>query len=280
MTTRLLGLLAVVALAASACSQDQDQDIETTEATASDNARTAAAAPVDTSAYRGEADALAARVARDLRVTDPAVLTRIKNEYYARGRQLQGYTARYAADTSGRYAATKAANDRASQRLRAALTPAQYQAYAGRQGAYYAGPYSALAARAPGLGARVGQGTGIKKLENTADNRKVKGEKVTFEKVKYDNGAKIKRRVDGSMKIRRADGTIIKIDKDGRRRVKKGLSRLWSSGPRWLLKNTFSRAEGLFKRKETYAQAAAAGSGAAARLRYPARHRAAAAVGH
>ena len=54
---------------------------------------------------------------------------------------------------------------------------------------------------------------GIKKMENTEDDHKVK----------YENGAKIKRSDDGSVKIKRADGTKIKIDEHGNRTVKKGL---------------------------------------------------------
>jgi hypothetical protein len=41
--------------------------------------------------------------------------------------------------------------------------------------------------------------------------------------VKYENGAKIKREDDGSLKIKRADGTKIKIDENGHKTVKKGL---------------------------------------------------------
>ncbi len=224
MNNRLLGLLAI-ALATAACSENQDQEMETAEATPGGHAQVFAARP-DTATYRTEADVLADRVAQDLNITDPAVVTRIKNEYYARGRELQGYTAKHTADTTGEYAATKAANDRTSQRLKAAFTPAQYKTYAVSQGTYYAGPYTAvpnIAARTPGLGAPVGQGAGIKKVVSTAAGRREGRERVTFEKVKYDNGAKLKRRTDGSLKIRRADGTIIKIDKDGHRRVKKSL---------------------------------------------------------
>ncbi len=213
MNAKLLGLLAA-ALATVACSQEKKT--ETTVPT-SDNTQvtTMTTTTVDTAAYRTSADALAARVAQDLKITDPAVVTRIKNEYYARGRELQGYTTRYAADTTGEYAATKAANDRTSQNLQTALTPDQYKTYAGSQGTYYAGPYTAATAGAakPSLGARVGQGSGIKKLENTDDSRKVK----------YENGAKIKRSDDGSLKIKRADGTKVKIDEEGHRTVKKGL---------------------------------------------------------
>lgn len=217
MNTKLLGLLAAAALTTASCSQEKKTETtETTVPTASgDSATVTTTTTVDTAAYRTSADALAARVAQDLKITDPAVVGRIKNEYYARGRELQGYTTKYATDTTGEYAATKAANDQATANLKAALTADQYKAYATNQGGYYSGPYTVVTTTTakPSLGARVGQGSGIKKLENTDDDHKVK----------YENGAKIKRSDDGSLKIKRADGTIVKFDKNGHRTVKKGL---------------------------------------------------------
>ncbi|MFD1468459.1 hypothetical protein ACFQ48_09500 [Hymenobacter caeli] len=220
MNTKLLGLLAAGALATAACSQEKKTETTTTAPVVSADSTkvtsTTTTTAVDTVAYRTDADALAARVAQDLKITDPAVVTRIKNEYYARGRALQGYTTQYATDTTGQYAAIKAANDQASQNLKAALTADQYKVYTLKEGTYYVGPYTAAGA-APAhkasLGARVGQGSGVKKLENTDDDHKVK----------YENGAKIKRSDDGSLKIKRADGTKIKIDEDGHRTVKKPL---------------------------------------------------------
>lgn len=219
MNTKLLGLLAAATLATASCSQEKKTETATTTApTASGDSTkvtTTTTTAVDTLAYRTGADALAARVAQDLKITDPAVVTRIKNEYYARGRELQGYTTKYATDTTGQYAAIKAANDQASQNLKTALTADQYKAYTTKEGAYYEGPYTAAGtpARKASLGARVGEGSGIKKVENTDDNRKVK----------YENGAKIKRSDDGSLKVKRADGTKIKIDENGHRTVKKPL---------------------------------------------------------
>ncbi len=225
MVIKSLGLLAAM-LAAVACSQENS--IEATEATTvpvTSRPGLLATTTADTTAYRTDADALAARVARDLGIIDPAVLGRIKNEYYARGRTLEGYATRYVADTTGRYAATKAANDRASKHLKTALTASQYKTYAAKQGTYYEGPYTAaveaVAVRKPTLGPRAGPG--VRKLQATTDVREARDGKVKYEKVKYDNGVKIKRRGDGSLKIRRVDGTKIKIDKDGHRTVKKRL---------------------------------------------------------
>ncbi|OGX90833.1 hypothetical protein [Hymenobacter coccineus] len=211
MNTKLLGLLAAAALATASCSEDKK-----TETTVTTDAATQPMA-VDTLAYRTSADELAARVATDINPADTALPTKLRPIYYSRGRAMRDIEARYTADTAGVYAATKAANDQASEAVKAAVPAPQYVTYTTKQSDYYAGPYTRAVANAtetkPSLGARVGQGSGIKKLENSEDEGKVK----------YQNGAKIKRSDDGSLKIKRADGTKIKIDEDGKRTVKKGL---------------------------------------------------------
>jgi hypothetical protein len=141
MTVKTLVLLGAVALAAAACSQEKEA--ESTAATSAYLPTTAPPEPVsalDTMLLRNDADVMAVRVARDLQITDPALITRIKNEYYARGRALQGYTAQYATDTASARAAIKVVNERTTRRLKTAFTPLQYQVYARRQAAYYAPP--------------------------------------------------------------------------------------------------------------------------------------------
>ncbi len=215
MNTKLLGLLAAAALATASCSQDKKT--ETTETTVPADAAATQPMAVDTLAYRSSAADLAARVAADLNPADTALPTKLRPIYYTRGRVMRDIDARYTADTAGVYAARKTANDQATNAIKAAVPATEYKTYATKQSAYYAGPYTRAVAEAtetkPSLGARVGQGSGIKKLENSEEEGKVK----------YQNGAKIKRSDDGSLKIKRADGTKIKIDEDGKRTVKKPL---------------------------------------------------------
>ena len=217
MNPKFLLLALATGLATTACSSDKKPETTTSTTTlpATGSAATTAAPAPDTLAYRSAADALAARVAAGLRSTDTALTTRLRQVYYGRGRALRALDARYTADTAGRYAALRAANDAATARIKTLLTdPVQYRFYAENQGAYYEGPYTVAAAAPaprPSLGARVGQGSGVKKLEHEQDGDR---------KVKYENSAKIKRDDDGSLKIKRADGTKIKIDADGHRTVK------------------------------------------------------------
>jgi hypothetical protein len=212
MNTKLLGLLAAATLATAACSQEKKTE-ETTVTSPESTTTTTTTTTVDTTAYRSDADAMAARIAQDLKLTDTTVVRRIKTVYYTRGRKLNSYTT----DTTGRYAATRAANDEANQEIKTILTdPAQYNSYSSNLGTYYAGqPYTVVVAEpAQRPSAGVGQGSAVKKMERENDGDK---------KTKFENGAKVKREDDGSVKIKRADGTKIKIDENGNRTVKKGL---------------------------------------------------------
>lgn len=210
MNTKLLGLLAAASIFTAACSQEKP--VETTTTVPVD-ANTAVVIPAD-EAYRTDADALADRVAADLKMTDTVVVNRIRNVYYTRGRKMNAFVT----DTTGRYAATRAANDEANREVKAILTnPADYNTYSSNMGTYYAGqPYTVVVvnptpAAKPSLTDRVSQGTQVTKLEREKDGDK---------KTKFENGAKIKRDDDGSIKIKQADGTKIKIDENGKRTVK------------------------------------------------------------
>ncbi|MGI4870520.1 MAG: hypothetical protein ACRYFX_05000 [Janthinobacterium lividum] len=230
MNTKLLLLAVAAAFTTASCSQEKKTETVATATTPvgteATTATTTTTPAVDTAAYRSTADQLADRVATDLKVTDAAVKDRLKQVYYTRGRVMQNIAAN--TDTAGHYLAMKAANDLTTSQVKTIVTdPAAYRTYTDNQGNYYAGPYTTLVipdetaatihatapAHKPSLGARVGHGSGVKKMENTDDNHKVK----------YENGAKIKRSDDGSLKIKRADGTKVKIDEHGHKTVKKGL---------------------------------------------------------
>lgn len=222
MKSKLLLLATAATVALASCSQEKKTEVtETTTTPAGTAETTTTTTTIDSASYRTSADQLANQVAADLRATDEATKARLQQIYYGRGRALRDIEAR--PDTTGRYAAVRDLNDRTTREVKTVVTdPTAYRTYTDNQGNYYAGPYTttvvtttttAPAAR-PSLGARVGQGSGVKKMEHENDGD---------HKVKYENGAKIKRESDGSVKIKRADGTKIKIDENGNRTVKKGL---------------------------------------------------------
>ncbi|MGI4739220.1 MAG: hypothetical protein ACRYG7_28980 [Janthinobacterium lividum] len=223
MTTKFILLATAATFAFTSCSQEKKAETTETTTVPSGTETTTTTTAVDTAGYRSGADQLATQVAADVRATDAAAKARLQQIYYNRGRALRDADNRYLTDTTGRYAAVRDINDQTTREVKTVVTdPTAYRTYTDNQGNYYAGPYTTsttttttttVPVAKPSLGARVGQGSGVKKVENKDDNHKVK----------YDNGAKIKRSDDGSLKIKRADGTKIKIDEDGHRTVKKGL---------------------------------------------------------
>jgi len=221
MKSKLLLLATAATVTFASCSQEKKTEVtETTTAPAGTTETTTTTTTIDSASYRTSADQLANQVAADLRATDEATKARLQQIYYSRGRALRDIEAR--PDTTGRYAALRDLNDNTTREVKTVVTdPAAYRTYTDNQGNYYAGPYTTTVvtttttpAARPSLGARVGQGSGVKKMERENDGD---------HKVKYENGAKIKRESDGSVKIKRADGTKIKIDENGNRTVKKGL---------------------------------------------------------
>jgi hypothetical protein len=219
MKSKLLLLATAATVAFASCSQEKQTEVTETTTAPAGTTETTTTTTIDSTSYRASADQLANQVAADVRATDEATKARLQQIYYNRGRALRDIEAR--PDTTGRYAALRDLNDNTTREVKTVVTdPAAYRTYTDNQGNYYAGPYTTTVvttttkpAARPSLGARVGQGSGVKKYENDGDDRKVK----------YENGAKIKRSDDGSVKIKRADGTKVKIDEDGHKTVKKGL---------------------------------------------------------
>lgn len=224
MNTKLLGLLAAATLATASCTQDKK--VETTTTTTPETVTTTTTTTtVDTVAVHDEARRLAARMAEELKLTDPTVVTRVERTYYTRGQRLAEARNRYTTDTTGQYAALRQINDEADNQIRTDLgSDSYYNTYSANRANYGDGPYSLAPATVTtttttaSTGVRrassVGQGSGIKKVDNEKDGDR---------KTKYMNGAKVKRDDDGSVKIKMADGTKIKIDENGNRTVKKGL---------------------------------------------------------
>ncbi|UOQ65971.1 T-complex 10 C-terminal domain-containing protein [Hymenobacter volaticus] len=211
MQKTLLLFSAAATLAATACTQDKPAAVDVATTPSADTAVVASrdGANTDTAAYRTDADALAARVAEDLKLTDTVVVTRIEKTYYTRGRRLNEATTRYTTDTTGRYAALRAINDETDQQVRT-IIPDQYDTYTANRATYYDGtPYTA-ATPAPATASTAEaparrRGPAIEKYE-----KKANGET----KIKYANGKTVKIDKDGDTKVEYPNGTKVKRDAD------------------------------------------------------------------
>jgi hypothetical protein len=214
----LLFVSAAATLLAASCTQDKPAAVDAATTPSADTAVVVDNA-VDTTAYRTDADQLAARVAEDLKLTDTVVVTQVTKTYYTRGRRLNEVNTRYATDTIGRYAALRQVNDETDQQVRTIVTdPNQYNTYSSNRGTYYAGtPYTVTETRvveeersAPAPARRTGPS--IVKYD-----KKKNGET----KIVYSNGTTVKIDKDGDRKTEYSNGTKVKRDADdGKVKVK------------------------------------------------------------
>jgi hypothetical protein len=211
MNKSFLFLVCAITLTTVSCNQDKPEEVEVaTKHTASTSyavskSREAAIPVADTAAFRIEADRIAERIAKDLRLTDPVAVTKVQKTYYTRGRRLREANTRYATDTTGRYAALRSINDKTDRSIKTIVTnPEQYKTYKSNREDYYEGtPYTeietiveATAARRPVAAARR-RGPAIVKYKNRGG----------ILKIKYANGAKVKIGEDGKRKVLRAGNT-------------------------------------------------------------------------
>ncbi len=195
-----LGLFVLVLLA-TACSPDT----KTTEtATTADGSTVTTTTTVDTTRYWNDLDPLTTRVATDLSLSDTAVVRRVRTVYRTRAHRLSAAETRYASDTTGRYAALRAANDEADRELRVALNdPARYRTYEQNRAAYYQGtPYTTgVVTESP---ARRGPAEVSREVSKDGEV-----------KIKYADGSKMKIGQDGDTKLKNADGSKVKNGDDG-----------------------------------------------------------------
>jgi hypothetical protein len=200
----LLMLLATATgLLTVACSPDA-KTTETTTTPVGDSTVVTTTTTVDTARYWNNLDSLTRRITSDLSLTDTVAVRKVTTVYRTRARRLSAAERQYMADTTGRYAALRAANDEADRELRAALNdPDRYKVYEQNRAAYYQGtPYTVTVVEA----APAKRGPAVTKYEKDDDGSV---------KIKYANGAKVKIGADGDTKVKHANGTKVKNGDDG-----------------------------------------------------------------
>ncbi|TGD81621.1 T-complex 10 C-terminal domain-containing protein [Hymenobacter wooponensis] len=228
MNKTLLFLSCAATLTAVSCNQDKQAAMDAATTPSADTAVVArnsattevAATDADTASYRTDADRLSDRIAQDLRLTDTVVVTKVQKTYYTRGRRIQQANTQYATDTTGRYAALRSINDETDRSVKTIVTdPAQYNTYTSNRDAYYAGtPYTASTSTT--------ETTTTTSTRATTPARRRGPAIVKYErdggdvKIEYANGTKVKIDKDGERKTKFASGRKVKVDDDGERKVK------------------------------------------------------------
>ncbi len=196
----VFALLGAAGLLATACSPDA-KTTETT--TTADGTAVTTTTTVDTTTYWNAVPTLSDRVVADLKLDDTVLVRRVRTVYRTRAHRLTAAEAQYTADTTGRYAAFRAANDAADRELQASLDAARYRTYEQNRAAYYEGtPYTMVVVeKAP---ARRGPAEISREVSKDGEV-----------KIKYADGSKMKIGEDGDTKVKHADGHKVKDGDDG-----------------------------------------------------------------
>lgn len=227
MKNSLLLFVGAAALSLASCSQEKTTDTTTT--TAATDA-TAVAMP-DTAAYRTRSRKASDKFIADMKITDPAMQSKVRTAYYNRSKRYAEMKGKYSADTTGMAAAMRQYNTDTDTEFQSVLTdPAQYQSYQSSRSTYDESNYMDDASSATTMPAD-NSGT-----DTTASSSNMtSGTAVKESKTKLDDGSKVKLKDDGTVKTKGditsdaslkdsktklVDGSKIKVKGDGTVKLK------------------------------------------------------------
>ena len=229
MKNSLLLLVGAAALSLASCSQEKTADTTTTTTTAPADA-TATAMP-DTAAYRTRSQRVSEKFITDMKITDPAMQSKIRTAYYNRSKRYGEMKSKYGADTTGMAAAMRQYNTDTDTEFQSVLTDqTQYQSYQSSRSTYDESNYMDDASSATTMPADNSDNSAMSSSTDMTSGAAVKDSKT-----KMENGAKIKLKDDGTVKTKGEltdgtdlkdsktkleDGTKIKLKGDGTVKVK------------------------------------------------------------
>ncbi|MGI4862358.1 MAG: hypothetical protein ACRYFZ_00430 [Janthinobacterium lividum] len=235
MKNSLFLFVGAAALSLASCSQEKTTDTTTVTAPAD---ATATAMP-DTASYRTRSSRVSEKFITDMKITDPAMQSKVRTAYYNRSKRYGEMKSKYATDTTGMAAAMRQYNTDTDTEFQSVLTdPTQYQSYQSSRTTYDESNYMDDASSATTMPADnstdasasapdMSNGVGVKESKTKLDDGskiklkddgtvKTKGEPtddadLKASKTKLDDGSKIKVKGDGTVKVKDADGSKTKM---------------------------------------------------------------------
>jgi hypothetical protein len=227
MKNSLLLFVGAAALSLASCSQEKTTDTTTTTTT---EGATATAMP-DTAAYRSRSNRVSEKFITDMKITDPAMQSKVRTAYYNRSKRYGEMTSKYASDTTGMGAAMRQYNTDTDTEFQSVLTdPAQYQSYQSSRSTYDESNYMDDASSANTMPADNSASTNM-----ASSTDMTSGVGVKESKTKLEDGSKLKLKDDGTVKTKGdptsgaalkdsktklEDGSKIKVKGDGTVKVK------------------------------------------------------------
>jgi hypothetical protein len=227
MKNSLLLFVGAAALSLASCSQEKTTDTTTTTTT---EGATATAMP-DTAAYRSRSSRVSEKFITDMKITDPAMQSKVRTAYYNRSKRYGEMKSRYASDTTGMAAAMRQYNTDTDTEFQSVLTdPSQYQSYQSSRSTYDESNYMDDASSANTMPADNSASTDM-----ASSTDMTSGVGVKESKTKLEDGSKLKLKDDGTVKTKGdptsgaalkdsktklEDGSKIKVKGDGTVKVK------------------------------------------------------------
>jgi hypothetical protein len=227
MKNSLLLFVGAAALSLASCSQEKTTDTTTTTTT---EGATATAMP-DTAAYRSRSSRVSEKFITDMKITDPAMQSKVRTAYYNRSKRYGEMTSKYASDTTGMAGAMRQYNTDTDTEFQSVLTdPSQYQSYQSSRSTYDESNYMDDASSANAMPA---DNSASSDMSSSTDM--TSGVGVKESKTKLEDGSKLKLKDDGTVKTKGdptsgaplkdsktklEDGSKIKVKGDGTVKVK------------------------------------------------------------
>jgi hypothetical protein len=196
MKNSLLLLAGAAALSLASCSQEKTTDTTTTTTTAPADA-TAMATP-DTAAFRSRSQRVSEKFITDMKITDPAMQSKVRTAYYNRSKRYGEMKSKYSSDTTGMAAAMRQYNTDTDTEFQSVLTdPTQYQSYQSSRSTYDESNY---------LDDANSTDAASSSTDNSSSMTGASGAGIDKSKTKMEDGSKLKIKEDGQIKTKDANG--------------------------------------------------------------------------
>ena len=188
---KLLLLFPVAAaFSLTSCGDNKTAETTTTETTTTSTAATDAQ-------YRSRAQRIADKMAADMKITDTAMVSRIRTSYYTRAQRLGELRTKYTSDTTGMAAEMRSAYSETDNEVKGYLPAESYTVYETSRPTYYEEAY-------------MDDTSAPAETDNTASA----APETAAGSMSAGEGGKLKVKADGDVKIKDAEGNKAKIDGD------------------------------------------------------------------
>ncbi|UYZ61552.1 hypothetical protein [Hymenobacter weizhouensis] len=203
MKKTLLLLSAAAAFTVASCSDNKTAETTTTTTTTESSSSTNASAGDMDVEYRNRAGRIADQMASDMKITDTAVVSRIRTTYYNRARRMGELRTKYTADTAGMAAEMRTVYAETDSEFKGYLPAESYTTYESSRTNYYDERFM------DGSDMSSSSSSSMDNSGSTPTSAMEPGSKM-----KNDDGSKVKIKADGDVKIKDAEGNKMKMDGD------------------------------------------------------------------